>query len=282
MGNFYRLELKGDCPPEAGPAGFVPVPYSRELHHGEIPLIYAEAFTEKPWGRDWEQFEGFDPRGVFLAAGGDGELAGYVISFKRRDHGYISVVAVKPRWQKRGAAAALIREAVKYLRSLGLKTVRIDVDENRTAALRLYAKLGFSVAENLPDPVPPGRPAEKRPEAGTSGLGEKIAGVVLAVAAAWLTFRLLVGGIFSFMLGRGPDNAIYLFFFGGYIALFVILGIGGAAGALLWWRNRRRGVGTPAAEAQSCLGRGLTLGLMVVVAAVLLLAGLSLWVFKAV
>jgi len=282
MEKFYRLELKGDCPPAAGAAEFATVPYSRELHHGEIPRIYAEAFSEEPWGRDWDKFDGFDPRGVFLAAGGDGELAGYVISFKRRDHGYISVVAVSPRWQKRGAAAALIREAVSYLRSLGLKTVRIDVDENRTAALRLYAKLGFSVAEKLPDPVPSRRAAVKSPEAGGSGLGEKLAGVALAVAAAWLAFRLLTGGIFSFVLGRNPDNAIYLFFFGGYIALFVILGIGGAAGVMLWRRNRRRGDGTPAAEAQSYLGRGLTLGLMVVVGAVLLLAGLSLWVFRAV
>ena len=116
----------------------------------------------------------------------------------------------------------------------------------------------------------------------TRGLGEKLAGITLAVAAAWLAFRLLTGGIFSFFLGRGPDNAIYLFFFGGYIALFVVLGIGAAAGALLWRRNRRRGDGTPAAADQSYLGRGLTLGLMVVVGAVLLLAGLSLWVFRAV
>ncbi len=282
MENFYRLELKGDCAPPAGPGEFVMVPYSRELHHGEIPLIYAEAFNGKPWGQDWEQFEGFDPRGVFLAAGGDGELAGYVISFKRRDHGYISVVAVRPRWQKRGAAAALVREAVNYLRSLGLKTVRIDVDEHRTAALRLYAKLGFTVAKDLPEPVPPGPAAAKRPEAGTSGLGEKLVGVALALAAAWLAFRLLVGGIFSFILGRNPDNAVYLLFYGGGIALLALLLIGAASGTLLWRRTRARADGTPAAESQSYLGRGLTLGLMVVAGAVLLLAGLCAWILRAV
>lgn len=275
MENFYRLELKGDCAPAAAPSGFVMVPYSRELHHGEIPLIYAEAFGEKPWARDWERFDGFDPRGVFLAAGGGGELAGCVVSFKRRDHGYISVLAVRPAWQKRGAAAALVREAVKYLRSLGLKTVRIDVDENRTAALRLYAKLGFSVAEQLPAPAPAA--AAERPETGTSGLGEKLAGVALTLAAAWLAFRLLVDGIFSYIMGRGPDNAVYLFFYGGLLALLVILGIGVTAGALLWWRARRRPAG-----GQTYLGRGLTLGLVVVACAALLLFGMAVWIIRAV
>ncbi|OHE76743.1 MAG: hypothetical protein A2107_06415 [Verrucomicrobia bacterium GWF2_62_7] len=114
------------------------------------------------------------------------------------------------------------------------------------------------------------------------GLLEKLAGAALAVAAAWLAFRLLVGGIFSFFLGRDPDNAVYLLFYGGGIVLLAGLLIGGLAGSLLWRRTRRRADGTPAAGAQSYLGRGLTLGLMVVVCAALLLAGLFIWILRAV
>lgn len=152
MTKFFRMEFKGACEPPAASGEFRVIPYSRDPHHEEIPLIYANSFKEKAWGKDWDNISEFDPKGVFLAeAGESGELIGYVVSFKRKDFGYISVVAVKTDWRKRGVASALIKTAVAYLHSLSLKTVKIDVEEKRVPAIELYKKIGFSVVETLED-----------------------------------------------------------------------------------------------------------------------------------
>ena len=144
METFLRLEFKGEANGAAPIGGVSVVRYSRGLHHGVIPAIYADSFSEPPWPADWDQFPEFDPAGVFLAAAGEtGAPVGYVVSFRRKDYGYISVAAVKPEWRNRGVASALIKAAIVYLRSLGLAVVKIDVDEKKPRALNLYRKLGF-------------------------------------------------------------------------------------------------------------------------------------------
>jgi ribosomal protein S18 acetylase RimI-like enzyme len=56
-----------------------------------------------------------------------------------------------------GVAAALLREAISWARSRGARTVKLDVTQGDTAAVRLYLREGF---RDVGEPVPfrPGSP----------------------------------------------------------------------------------------------------------------------------
>jgi len=139
----------GLAPPGPVP-GIVVRPYERAHDHHRIPLIFAAAFDRDPWLDDWDRFPEFDPDGVFVAeAGDDGEAAGYAICFRRRDFGYISVVAVTPDRQRRGIASALVRRAAGYLRTLDLGTVRVDAYGDSPPAVATYRSLEFTVYDVL-------------------------------------------------------------------------------------------------------------------------------------
>jgi len=147
---LLRMQRPLDLAPPAPVPGIVVRPYEREHDHHRIPLVFGAAFDRDPWPDDWDRFPEFDPDGVFVAEAGEaGEAAGYAICFRRRDFGYISVVAVTPGRQRRGIASALVRRAAEYLRALGLGTVRIDAYGDSTPAVATYRSLEFTVYDVL-------------------------------------------------------------------------------------------------------------------------------------
>ena len=76
---------------------------------------------------------------------------GFVVSFRRDDFGYISVVAVLPGWRRRGIASRLIAEAAGYLLTLQPYFLQIDVEIDNLAAQKAYEKLGFQVVKTFKD-----------------------------------------------------------------------------------------------------------------------------------
>ena len=152
MTKFLRMEFVGSFQSETSPSEFQIISYCPSLHHDKIPLIYSASFKEKSWGSDWDNFPEFDPNSVFLAVDiKTDEPIGYVISFKRDNFGYISVVAVIPKWQRRGVASTLIKTAVQHFHSLKIKTIKIDVEETNILAIKVYEKIGFIVIETFED-----------------------------------------------------------------------------------------------------------------------------------
>lgn len=145
---LFRMELH-DAPMRATlPPQIKVVPYSRAGHHDAIRRIYSEAFDENPWPANWDVFEEFDAKGVFLAVHTpSAKPVGYVISFRRGDFGYISVVAVLSAFRHQGIASGLLQAAIEYLRSLNLNTVKVDVYVTNTSAVEAYKKTGFQVVE---------------------------------------------------------------------------------------------------------------------------------------
>ena len=145
------MELKEERQETPAPVGIAIVPYQREQHHDTIPEIYARSFAEPPWPADWNCFPEFDPGGVFVAESpGALDAVGYIISFQRKNVGYISALAVIPAFQRRGIGRALVRRAILYLRSKGSDAIQVDAFADSTPAVGFYTHLGFCVIPHVP------------------------------------------------------------------------------------------------------------------------------------
>ena len=149
---LFRMRLSGSLPLRRPPADVKIVAYDRDRHHEPIRYVYAGAFGEDPWPADWDDIEEFDPNGVFVAVHEPtSDVVGFVVSFRREEDGYISVVAVLPAYQRRGIASTMVAAAVDYLRSLGLEEFLIDAFVTSKPAVATYRSLGFRVVKIFED-----------------------------------------------------------------------------------------------------------------------------------
>ena len=118
------------------------IPYQKEIHHSIIPVLYSQGFEEDPWKNDWDEYEFFDPNGVFLTTQ-SGQFSGFIISYERNYIGHISVLTVLPQFRELGIATDLIYCATNFLFEKGMQIVTIRVEPENNPAFKLYKKLGF-------------------------------------------------------------------------------------------------------------------------------------------
>jgi mycothiol synthase len=162
------------------PAGIELRPAQPE-HRRPIWEAQREAFQDHwgyaPWPEEnYQRFLGFPHFDLSLwriAWDGD-QVVGTVLNyindeenklFSRR-RGYTEDIAVRRPWRRRGLASALIARSLEALKERGMSEAALGVDaENRTGALRVYERLGYTPAQQwtifrrpLPDQADTSRP----------------------------------------------------------------------------------------------------------------------------
>jgi ribosomal protein S18 acetylase RimI-like enzyme len=143
----YAYVLSGDAvatwEPSAHatrPLGPTDVDAIRPLHDAEFPATYlpVERLLEEALAGD---------RTALVAADADGRLLGYATGRVQADgEGYIDFVAVDPAARGTGAGRALVQALSEpLLAASSTGRVNLTVQEHRTPARALYARLGFRV-----------------------------------------------------------------------------------------------------------------------------------------
>jgi mycothiol synthase len=149
---FWHMEgqlLEADAVPPTVPDGFSLRPAGRA---DERPawLAIDEAFVDhwswvsEPFD-EWIAFTRSAGERILVAVEGR-EVAGAITFRTMDDVGWVGELGVRPRWRGRGLGEGLLRSAFAELRTLGARSVRLNVDaDNRTGATRLYERVGMHV-----------------------------------------------------------------------------------------------------------------------------------------
>jgi mycothiol synthase len=152
-----RTELDGDAGPVEWPDE-IRVTTFEPSHEAAVHAAHQEAFADHwefvfepldQWRKWYVENPGFDPSLWFLAWYGD-ELAGIslcrVHSSGDAEHGFVSILAVRKPWRRKGLGLALLRHSFAEMRRRGMKRASLGVDaENTTGAVRLYERAGMFV-----------------------------------------------------------------------------------------------------------------------------------------
>ena len=109
-------------------------------HWGHLPGNFEE------WKHWMVERENFDPSLWFLAFDG-GEMAGISLCTYQLDIGWVSTLAVRRPWRRKGLGMALLLHSFGEFYRRGTHKVGLGVDsQNLTGATRLYKRAGMHVA----------------------------------------------------------------------------------------------------------------------------------------
>jgi mycothiol synthase len=150
-----RRELSSELPEAVWPPAVTVRTFRPGSDEAAWLAVNAAAFATHPEQGRWrmadleqrEQQHWFDPKGLFLAER-DGELVGFHWTKIHRGDtppiGEVYVVGVLPSAGGQGLGRALTLVGLQHLRSSGLQTVLLYVDESNVAAMKTYERLGFT------------------------------------------------------------------------------------------------------------------------------------------
>jgi mycothiol synthase len=166
--HFWRMVTNLEGPPQQPqwPDGIDLRPYRIDKDAEQFYRAEDEAFQDH-WGYTEESFEvgyerwrhralghaEFDPGLWFIAWDGE-EIAGVIRSRPKADDdpemGWVSVLAVRKPWRKRGLGLALLRHSFVDFHGRGKQRVGLGVDAaNLTGATRLYEEAGMQASRQF-------------------------------------------------------------------------------------------------------------------------------------
>jgi ribosomal-protein-alanine N-acetyltransferase len=116
-----------------------------------IVELEAESFTN-PWSRDalvWE-LRNSDVTWVHLLRDDRERLLAFSVCWVIFDELHINTLAVSPAARRTGLATALLRQVIAEAAAAGATRATLEVRASNSAALGLYARLGFHVEAQRP------------------------------------------------------------------------------------------------------------------------------------
>jgi ribosomal-protein-alanine N-acetyltransferase len=108
-----------------------------------IAALHARSF-HRGWGEDEVTALLLQPNVITHRAMAGRAMAGFIMSRLAADEAEILSVASSPAWRGRGIGRALLALHMRRLAGLGARAIFLEVGENNTAALALYARTGFT------------------------------------------------------------------------------------------------------------------------------------------
>ncbi|MBU6373986.1 MAG: ribosomal protein S18-alanine N-acetyltransferase [Alphaproteobacteria bacterium] len=90
------------------------------------------------------------PASLACAAERDGRLVGFVLAWAAGGESEILTLAVDPAVRRGGFGRALMTAAMELARAAGAAEMMLEVDADNTAAVALYAGLGFAQVGRRP------------------------------------------------------------------------------------------------------------------------------------
>ncbi|HUL50688.1 MAG TPA: ribosomal protein S18-alanine N-acetyltransferase [Gemmatimonadales bacterium] len=116
----------------------------RPAELADVPAILAieRASFSDPWSRQ-DFIECVNSGVPFLAAGSEGNLAGYIIAHYAADEGEILNLGVRESDRRHGTGRTLVTAMLHALRERGVTSVYLEVRESNAVAQHLYEQLGF-------------------------------------------------------------------------------------------------------------------------------------------
>ena len=112
----------------------------------DLVALELESFTN-PWTREtlvWE-LTNSDVTRVYLLRDIEDRAVAFCISWVIFDELHINTLAVSPAYRRKGLATRLLHGVMAEAAKEGARRATLEVRESNTAALALYAKLGFAV-----------------------------------------------------------------------------------------------------------------------------------------
>ena len=115
-------------------------------HLDEVAELERICFSA-PWSRNMLAEELDNALSAFLVAldGGD-KVVGYAGLQVILDEGYITNVAVRPEWRRRGVAGKLLQVFLDFAQANRLAFLTLEVRESNYGAIALYGSRGFRSA----------------------------------------------------------------------------------------------------------------------------------------
>ncbi|MBM3778341.1 MAG: ribosomal-protein-alanine N-acetyltransferase [Acidimicrobiia bacterium] len=109
--------------------------------------VEAESFNN-PWTREMYAWELRNPAvcRIYVARLPECRVAGFCATWLVVDEIHINNVAVRPAYRGNGIGTALLQHALAQSSRLGARRARLEVRASNAGALRLYERLGFSLA----------------------------------------------------------------------------------------------------------------------------------------
>ena len=142
-------------------------PRVRAFYHSLI-----DEMQHLPWFPCWEKgiypsdetLLGYISRGEMCLRTVDGEIAAaaalsshldggdeilWPSGAKEGEYGTVNMVAVHPRFSRRGFARQMVSHLMEIARETGLRALRLDVVDRNTPAQQLYTGLGFQYVDSM-------------------------------------------------------------------------------------------------------------------------------------